>query len=99
MLHRRVAPVLALGDDDAGGMLINEFVQAGATIQYITRRADLRSPVLAQELNTALGQHEFSFICPETREALPRRSEEHTSGLQSLMRISYAVFCLQKKKI
>src|SRR3546814_2040182 len=26
------------------------------------------------------------------------RSEEHTSALQSLMRISYAVFCLQKKK-
>src|SRR3546814_4145698 len=32
--------------------------------------------------------------------ALPgvNRSEEHTSELQSLMRISYAVFCLQKKK-
>src|SRR3546814_5408967 len=29
---------------------------------------------------------------------LVRRSEEHTSELQSLMRISYAVFCLQKKK-
>src|SRR3546814_2054229 len=29
----------------------------------------------------------------------PRRSEEHTSELQSLMRISYAVFCLQKKTI
>src|SRR3546814_1031071 len=28
-----------------------------------------------------------------------QRSEEHTSELQSLMRISYAVFCLQKKKI
>src|SRR3546814_8750380 len=27
------------------------------------------------------------------------RSEEHTSELQSLMRISYAVFCLKKKKI
>src|SRR3546814_8461659 len=27
-----------------------------------------------------------------------RRSEEHTSALQSLMRISYAVFCLKKKK-
>src|SRR3546814_1603556 len=27
----------------------------------------------------------------------PRRSEEHTSELQSLMRISYAVFCLKKK--
>src|SRR3546814_3999870 len=32
-------------------------------------------------------------------EAQPRsRSEEHTSELQSLMRISYAVFCLKKKK-
>src|SRR3546814_5580830 len=28
-----------------------------------------------------------------------QRSEEHTSELQSLMRISYAVFCLQKKNI
>src|SRR3546814_5223067 len=28
----------------------------------------------------------------------PLRSEEHTSELQSLMRISYAVFCLKKKK-
>src|SRR3546814_3977561 len=30
---------------------------------------------------------------------LDQRSDEHTSELQSLMRISYAVFCLQKKKI
>src|SRR3546814_10530838 len=30
--------------------------------------------------------------------SLPPRSEEHTSELQSLMRISYAVFCLKKKK-
>src|SRR3546814_8173951 len=30
--------------------------------------------------------------------ALAGRSEEHTSELQSLMRISYAVFCLKKKK-
>src|SRR3546814_4681821 len=29
--------------------------------------------------------------------AVPTRSEEHTSELQSLMRISYAVFCLKKK--
>src|SRR3546814_3908827 len=32
-------------------------------------------------------------------EAGVHRSEEHTSELQSLMRISYAVFCLKKKKI
>src|SRR3546814_6507503 len=30
--------------------------------------------------------------------AIAKRSEEHTSELQSLMRISYAVFCLNKKK-
>src|SRR3546814_3369724 len=30
---------------------------------------------------------------------LGRRSEEHTSELQSLIRISYAVFCLKKKKL
>src|SRR3546814_8271210 len=30
---------------------------------------------------------------------IPDRSEEHTSELQSLMRITYAVFCLKKKKI
>src|SRR3546814_12627157 len=35
----------------------------------------------------------------EPRSPAPReRSEEHTSELQSLMRISYAVFCLKKKK-
>src|SRR3546814_9704814 len=41
---------------------------------------------------------------PRSSAGLPRhasrlRSEEHTSELQSLMRISYAVFCLKKKKI
>src|SRR3546814_4972265 len=35
---------------------------------------------------------------PRRDEKTLRRSEEHTSELQSLMRISYAVFCLQKKK-
>src|SRR3546814_1527301 len=35
----------------------------------------------------------------QTRNRRTARSEEHTSELQSLMRISYAVFCLKKKKI
>src|SRR3546814_5875459 len=35
---------------------------------------------------------------PRQAASSPRRSEEHTSELQSLMRISYAVFCLKKKK-
>src|SRR3546814_10838775 len=36
---------------------------------------------------------------PGHRRRQGRRSEEHTSELQSLMRISYAVFCLKKKKL
>src|SRR3546814_4527792 len=35
---------------------------------------------------------------PHLQDRRPDRSEEHTSELQSLMRISYAVFCLKKKK-
>src|SRR3546814_10769256 len=35
--------------------------------------------------------------CPSRQCRRSRRSEEHTSELQSLMRISYAVFCLKKK--
>src|SRR3546814_2307039 len=38
----------------------------------------------------------FSFAAPSGPSI--SRSEEHTSELQSLMRISYAVFCLKKKK-
>src|SRR3546814_1665718 len=34
---------------------------------------------------------------PEFADDVSKRSEEHTSELQSLMRISYAVFCLKKK--
>src|SRR3546814_7828772 len=37
-------------------------------------------------------------IRPRGRMQQTERSEEHTSELQSLMRISYAVFCLKKKK-
>src|SRR3546814_6641865 len=39
-----------------------------------------------------------SGICRGASPATAFRSEEHTSELQSLMRISYAVFCLKKKK-
>src|SRR3546814_4791111 len=43
----------------------------------------------------------YQICTPSRRRLIGRvngRSEEHTSELQSLMRISYAVFCLQKKK-
>src|SRR3546814_12076062 len=47
-------------------------------------------------LESHIGVGHAAAIHADTRELA--RSEEHTSELQSLMRISYAVFCLQKKK-
>src|SRR3546814_9801149 len=43
------------------------------------------------------GDHIVAAICFRHQRGAPIRSEEHTSELQSLMRISYAVFCLKKK--
>src|SRR3546814_6379538 len=68
-----------------------------------------RSPALALEHGAALVGDEPAAMAgnievdqPGTVELAedraPGRSEEHTSELQSLMRISYAVFCLKKKK-
>src|SRR3546814_7797357 len=47
---------------------------------------------------TKLGRLELQSEETKHAENFRKRSEEHTSELQSLMRISYAVFCLKKKK-
>jgi len=69
---RSVTPVLTLGRDWAGDYLVREFADAGADTRYISRRADVASPILAQRLNLESGHHWFSFICPETKAELPR---------------------------
>src|SRR3546814_1252553 len=51
----------------------------------------LRRPMLGSRAGTR-----HTFLSRTERQA--ERSEEHTSELQSLMRTSYAVFCLKKKK-
>src|SRR3546814_2517386 len=51
-------------------------------------------PALLSTFGSALVVTGVALLCI----ALWGRSEEHTSELQSLMRISYAVFCLKKKK-
>src|SRR3546814_2940181 len=51
-------------------------------------RRDIAQQLLAEQVAAPIGR------VP----AVSSRSEEHTSELQSLMRISYAVFCLKKKK-
>src|SRR3546814_3365862 len=60
------------------------------------------TPVEQADDSTALQVVDIPATSPEPAFAPPdvpeERSEEHTSELQSLMRISYAVFCLKKKK-
>src|SRR3546814_4670047 len=54
----------------------------------VERAAQGKPPIAANQWRTAAGKRAAKAA---------ERSEEHTSELQSLMRISYAVFCLKKK--
>src|SRR3546814_9208127 len=67
---------------------------------FPSRTRKLSSPapkILGGQLPGKIGRRRD--ICfPGAQRRGPVRSEEHTSELQSLMRISYAVFCLKKKK-
>src|SRR3546814_10842632 len=56
------------------------------------------SPGLVRYVLQGLHQESFFFTLQHIAHE-SRRSEEHTSELQSLMRISYAVFCLKKTNI
>src|SRR3546814_8930512 len=54
--------------------------------------------LLADEINRTPPKTQAALLeAMEERQVTVERSEEHTSELQSLMRISYAVFCLKKK--
>src|SRR3546814_3689254 len=61
---------------------------------------DLRSSGSKAKLFGAIAFEQQNTARPQRSDEARKhaRSEEHTSELQSLMRISYAVFCLQKKK-
>src|SRR3546814_9266987 len=81
-------------------------VQGFALALLVLMSGGASSPALAEGSAETVGrsgapkaavQQAIRRSVPWPREATPR-SEEHTSELQSLMRISYAVFCLKKKK-
>src|SRR3546814_9431847 len=92
--------------------VIREVIAAGvpgSQVLPVINRAP-RDPRARAEIAATLGEllalgGETSVPSPlhlserhRVEDALRDRSEEHTSELQSLMRISYAVFCLKKKK-
>src|SRR3546814_9649689 len=90
----RQAGLPGADDDDVGGRGL--VVGSGHVDDNTPVRGKLPEPaplVLINPVTSCVGR-----LGRRSRPARPRsRSEEHTSELQSLMRISYAVFCLQKK--
>src|SRR3546814_1658853 len=97
MLHqlldqRRSLPVFGMNRGTIG-FLMNEFRVEGLLDRIAAARPYLIHP-LSGDITTISGER---HILPAINEISLLRSEEHTSELQSLMRISYAVFCLKKK--
>src|SRR3546814_3072495 len=79
----------AVRDIRGAALLVDE--SAGINVQQFiarARRAHMQKPV-----GLIVVDHMHEFALPGKKET--RRSEEHTSELQSLMRSSYAVFCLK----
>src|SRR3546814_5077220 len=65
---------------------------AGGDVNGMNERKQAESPI---ERKASLTNRVYRI--PLIMDSMDKRSEEHTSELQSLMRISYAVFCLKKK--
>src|SRR3546814_9765494 len=72
-------------------------VQARESLAFDSLHRDFREPLLRFFARRLPGDAAAEDMVQQVFERLVR-SEEHTSELQSLMRISYAVFCLKKKK-
>src|SRR3546814_3871781 len=83
-------------DIDAAGMQRSYEAMHAAYMRIFTRLG-LRFRAVQADSGAIGGDasQEFHVLADSGEDA---RSEEHTSELQSLMRISYAVFCLKKKK-
>src|SRR3546814_2084189 len=69
--------------------------KSGYQLSWFLVSAETRFPGAMSEAASACATR---FDRASSSAKLVSRSEEHTSALQSLMRISYAVFCLKKKK-
>src|SRR3546814_10628467 len=81
----------AIADGLSVGQLVTDFADR---FPHTSLRSDYRPPE-SSVVEIALY---FVKIVTDADLLLAERSEEHTSELQSLMRISYAVFCLTKKQ-
>src|SRR3546814_3790017 len=62
------------------------------------KAAELNEPLVNHAEHVEQARAQVKIAREQMRALREARSEEHTSDIQSLMRISYAVFCLKKKK-
>src|SRR3546814_2100590 len=85
-LHKTFSTPHGGGGPGSGPVVFSAALAPFAPLPFVEKSDDGYRLV---EEETADEHHAASF---------GRRSEEHTSELQSLMRISYSVFCLKKKK-
>src|SRR3546814_2820971 len=94
----RLRQVLAEADkiDDKHLLTLEPRISANQTSEMQAKRLQLVVPRPLHETYNADQRAWLFDIRAFTELALSRRSEEHTSELQSLMRISYAVFCLKQ---
>src|SRR3546814_2039492 len=80
-------------DDPRPGFPFVALLVSGGHTQLMRVDGVGRYALLGETLDDAAGE-----AFDKSAKLMGLRSEEHTSELQSLMRISYAVFCLKKKK-
>src|SRR3546814_1353726 len=84
-----------MGAGHAGGLFDLGIARAGAAVGDVGAQAVVEQQDLLADQADGPAQRVEGDVA---QILLVNRSEEHTSELQSLMRISYAVFCLKKKK-
>src|SRR3546814_5740879 len=106
----QVSTIVAdLSTPDGAKRSIDEAVAALGGADILWAHAGMPGPASVENLDLAAYDKAIALnvtsaalgagqVAPHMRSRGGGRSEEHTSELQSLMRISYAVFCLKKKK-
>src|SRR3546814_5713057 len=87
---RRIAGMVEMLDFKVGVAAVDLLPESEATAHVEVGEAGKARLERGETLGGRFGPREFLAVERD-------RSEEHTSELQSLMRISYAVFCLKKK--
>src|SRR3546814_10300227 len=101
--HRKTKWLLAGTEFDDGNIVVLAVEKAQCQILSVGRERGRIIGIGARKIDKRHWRRRRRICCrrdqiKQNQPELLHRSEEHTSELQSLMRISYAVFCLKKQK-